>query len=73
MSEANEFNDSILDDPEYRIDRLNKQLGWAENQRYDLETTISSLRSILKLIVQEPPSTQRMQVLFDQAKRMLPL
>ena len=40
-------------DPMFRIKCLKKQLQWMETQRYDLETTVSSLRAILKLIVEE--------------------
>jgi hypothetical protein len=65
----------ILDDPDYRISELKKQIAWGEGQRYGLETTISSLRSILKLIVAEEDSIDDANVcdLIAQAKRMLKL
>jgi hypothetical protein len=79
-------NNQILDDPDYRISELKKQIAWGEGQRYGLETTISSLRAILKLIVEEDDriwaeaqqnadeiDMEKFHELMKQAKRMLKL
>jgi hypothetical protein len=62
-------------DPMFRIKCLQKQLQWMEGQRYDLETTISSLRAILRLIIDriEVDNDDMMQSLIAQANRMLKL
>jgi len=63
-------------DPMFRIASLKKQLAWMESQRYDLETTTSSLRAILNLIIGEintSGGSHKLQVLRDQAERMLRL
>jgi len=65
-------------DPMFRIKCLKKQLQWMENQRYDLETTVSSLRAILKLIIADDDhkrdyGKQIDSELIEQAKRMIKL
>jgi len=60
----------------FRIACLKKQLAWMESQRYNLETTVSSLRAILRLMIQEintSGGSHKLQVLRDQAQRMLRL
>jgi len=63
-------------DPMFRIACLKKQLAWMESQRYNLETTVSSLRAILNLIIGEinaSSGSHKLEVLRDQAQRMLRL
>jgi len=72
--EINEERD-MEPDPMFRIKCLKKQLQWMEGQRYDLETTVASLRAVLKLVLEQgkPHETDRAESVFDQAKRMIEL
>jgi hypothetical protein len=78
MSEEINLERDMEPDPMFRIKCLKKQLQWMESQRYDLETTVSSLRAILKLIVYDDSRKRDYgkQIdfeLIEQAKRMIKL
>jgi len=74
MSEEINQERDMEPDPMFRIKCLQKQLQWMEGQRYDLETTVSSLRAILKLIVEESDREDpKYNSYIQQAERMLKL
>jgi hypothetical protein len=71
--EINEERD-MEPDPMFRIKCLKKQLQWMENQRYDLETTVSSLRAILRLLINNLNEKDEVRNCYvQQAERMLKL
>jgi hypothetical protein len=77
MSEEINLERDMEPDPMFRIKCLKKQLQWMETQRYDLETTVSSLRARLGLIIKEynagASETESFNRIIEQSEKMLKL